>query len=463
MNQNLMNKALELRNKGDNQGAIKLFQKHLKQRPNDLIAKHNLAAALGDINEFEAAAATICQAINSGLNKPQSWLVYARALTGLGKLDAAIDAYKKSVALAPLDVEVQKELCQLIWMTSNNYEAALQPLVQVISSYPQAINLKVMKAELAGQMGNHEDQQRWMEACFNESGKDKMLLLYVSKAALANRDYAVALDYAKRSMSYYSQDFQVIVHYVNCLLANGYPQDALPIVEQAVARFPLDQHLLALQATCWRLLQDKRYEKCYDYSQFVKQLPLGVPKGWRDLDAYMDALEKELDEEHQFKAHPFYLSLRHGSQIASITSSKRRAMRAYSEAVKKPVQTYLSQLSDEDSHIQNRNTGDASLFSAWSVKLYGNGFHVNHVHQQGWLSSACHVRLAKMTGNQAESAGWFKLGEPGPVCKPDLQADKFLQPKRGHIVIFPSYMWHGTVPISGETDRLTVAADFLPA
>lgn len=463
MNNYFVHRALELRNKGDNHGAIKLFHKHLKYKPNDLIAKHNLASALGDISDFKGAESAISDAINAGLNKPQSWLVYARALMGQGKLDKAINAYKKSLSLAPLEMEVQKELCQLIWMKNNDYDEALSYLNQTITTHPQAINLQVLRAELAGQMGEHQAQYQWMKDCFEASGRDKSLLLYISKAALASGDYDAALEHAKLAFSYFHQDFQVIVHCVNCLLAVGQVDAALPIVEQAILRFPLDQHLLALQATCWRILGDEQYQQTYDYSQFVKQLPLGVPKGWKNLDAYIDALEAELDEEHLFKAHPFYLSLRKGSQIASITSSNRRAMKAYSEAVKQPMKTYLSQLSDPQSHVQRRNTGSAKLFSAWSVRLYGEGFHVNHVHQQGWLSSACHIRLANNKESQTSRAGWFKLGEPGPVCKPNLEPDKYLQPKRGHIVIFPSYMWHGTVAIADDTDRLTVAADFVPA
>jgi hypothetical protein len=30
-------------------------------------------------------------------------------------------------------------------------------------------------------------------------------------------------------------------------------------------------------------------------------------------------------------------------------------------------------------------------------------------------------------------------------------------------VLFPSYMWHGTVPFGGDTTRLTIAFDIVPA
>jgi hypothetical protein len=315
-------------------------------------------------------------------------------------------------------------------------------------------------------MGDHTNHYRWMKACYDNSDKQVAMQYYLSKAALKSGKYLEALKYAEPAFKAYANDLQCTLHYVNCLLANGLADTALKIIEIARKVHSLDQHLLALQATCWRLLGDERYYQLYDYEQFVLQLPLGIPNGWSRLENYIDDLEVELDEEHRYKSHPFFLSVRNGSQLSSITSFNRTAMRAFSEACEEPMADYLSKLKETEGFLQSRNTGAAKLFSAWSVKLFSDGFHVNHVHQQGWLSSACHIRTAS-SGDSKEiqngKAGWFKLGEPGPLCEPELCSDKYIQPRRGHIVIFPSYVWHGTVPIRGNIDRLTVAADFLPA
>jgi tetratricopeptide (TPR) repeat protein len=458
--------ALEQRKKGNNSEAIRLYREHLLAYPEDLYAKHNLSAALGDIGQFKESSKVMRGAIGEGLNKPQSWLVYARSLSGAGNTDEAESAYYSAISLEPLNGEAHKELSQLIWMTTGNYEAALKTLSEFIINHPQSVNLQVLRAELSGQMGNHTEQYQWMKKCYELSDKQVLMQYYLSRSALANGRFPEALKYGEIVFKSFPDDLKCSIHYINCLLANGSPGKALKVVENARKNFPLDQHLLALQATCWRLLGDERYIKLYDYDQLVMQLPLGVPPGWSSLNAYIDDLEKELDQEHCFKSHPFFLSVRHGSQRSSITSSDRLPMKAFSAAVIEPMKHYISKLEDVTEEIQDRNTGAAELLSAWSVKLFSNGFHTNHVHQEGWLSSACHIRVngnSKVNEDHVEKAGWFKLGEPGPVCEPKLLPEKYIEPKRGHIVIFPSYMWHGTVPIRGEVDRLTVAADFQPA
>ncbi len=36
------------------------------------------------------------------------------------------------------------------------------------------------------------------------------------------------------------------------------------------------------------------------------------------------------------------------------------------------------------------------------------------------------------------------------------------QPVVGHLALFPSYFWHGTVPFQSADDRLTIAFDVVP-
>lgn len=461
MSTSLIHQALALREKGENEKAIELFRHHLSSQPQDLIARHNLAAAFGDVGRFNDAAKMAKWALDGGLDKPQTWLVYARALGATGRASEAEAAYAKVLSFDPVNIEALRELSQLIWMYEGDIERSLKPLDEAIENYPGASAVKIIRAEVAGQMGDTERQYMLMKACFEGLPKQGDMFFYMSKAALAAGHYTEALEHGRQAFASFPNDLNSAIHFVNCLLANGEAAQALPVVERFRSTSPFDQHLIALQATCWRMLGDSRYSELYNYDRFVAQLPLGAPTGWNSVEAYVDQLEKELDEEHLYAEHPFFLSVRHGSQIASITSSKRPAMKAFSQAIEAPVKSYLASLTKAGDPLQSRLNEKADLFSAWSVRLKSEGFHVNHVHQEGWLSSACHIRLAPTMDDETK-AGWLKFGEPGPHCDPTLSPDRYIKPQRGMIVIFPSYVWHGTVPFEGNADRLTVAADLVP-
>jgi hypothetical protein len=58
-------------------------------------------------------------------------------------------------------------------------------------------------------------------------------------------------------------------------------------------------------------------------------------------------------------------------------------------------------------------------------------------------------------------AGWLKFGEPNrPVA--GVSPERMVEPKAGTLVLFPSHMWHGTVPSEGA-ERLSAAFDIIPA
>jgi hypothetical protein len=43
-----------------------------------------------------------------------------------------------------------------------------------------------------------------------------------------------------------------------------------------------------------------------------------------------------------------------------------------------------------------------------------------------------------------------------------MAAEHFVKPKPGRLVLFPSYMWHGTVPFTTDEARMTIAFDAVP-
>lgn len=99
------------------------------------------------------------------------------------------------------------------------------------------------------------------------------------------------------------------------------------------------------------------------------------------------------------------------------------------------------------------------MAGSWSVLLKPGGHHANHVHPQGWISSAYYVDVPESGGEPR--AGWLRLGEPNPAA-PRCPPEMFVEPAAGMLVLFPSFMWHGTVPFTHGARRLTVAFDVIP-
>jgi Putative 2OG-Fe(II) oxygenase len=96
------------------------------------------------------------------------------------------------------------------------------------------------------------------------------------------------------------------------------------------------------------------------------------------------------------------------------------------------------------------------------VRLLKGGSHVNHIHPEGWISSAFYVVVPPSVRPESNSRdGWITFGAPFfPVD--GLGPELSICPKPGRLVLFPSYMWHGVNRFSDEAERISVAFDLVP-
>lgn len=84
------------------------------------------------------------------------------------------------------------------------------------------------------------------------------------------------------------------------------------------------------------------------------------------------------------------------------------------------------------------------------------------MHPHGWLSSAYYVVVPPGTEEHPGREGWLQLGRPD-LPLPGVAADSLIQrlvpPRPGRLVLFPSMLWHGTLPFSSPAERMTIAFD----
>ncbi len=235
-------------------------------------------------------------------------------------------------------------------------------------------------------------------------------------------------------------------------LALGRGEAAARKGEALSAAHPQDHYVTALLAAAWRMTGDPRHGQLYDYGRLVKTYRIAAPQGWVTLEAYLADLERALDRLHGALTHPVGQSVRHGSQtMRALMDYPDPEIAALFQVVDAPIRAHIAALGEGGRGYD--------IAGAWSVRLNRQGFHTDHVHPEGWLSSAFYVRLPDAPGRE----GWLKFGEPGTPTRPPLEAEHFIKPEPGMLVLFPSYMWHGTVPFAADGTRLTCAFDVVRA
>ena len=168
---------------------------------------------------------------------------------------------------------------------------------------------------------------------------------------------------------------------------------------------------------------------------------------------------------HVAENEPVNQSLRRGSQTSgNLFGLKDPMIVEIREALRRGLLKQIAAMPDDADHPFLRRKTDMIRFAgAWSVLLKESGHHINHVHSRGWLSSAFYIVLPPSVEMETPThEGWIQFGQPPLDLGLDLEPRTYIKPQVGSFALFPSYTWHGTVPFSEGTERMTIAYDVVP-
>lgn len=426
-------------------------------------ANHNLAASYGDLLMYDDAIAFARAAMELGQTGPVTWLVLARALQGAGRITEAESAYAEIIRAAPDFAEAHRDYAQLLWMKTADVNIASQNLRASLSTRPGHPKLNLALAKVFEFSGDLQAARATVETARRlDAAADIDLIAAETQYAIATDDMAAASNAVSLLLSYQPDVPRALYLACDLALATGDAQRALDISGRLLGRDPCDIQARARYVTALRILDAPKYADAYAYDALVKTYDLEAPRGWSTVSEFLTDLKAVLQERHRFKTHPFDQSLRQGRQVPiNFYTDKHPVILGLTKALDAPIRAHLKTALRAENIRMPDVTKKYKYSGAWSVYLNSSGYHANHIHQEGWISSALYIDLPPEDPAKPNS-GWLKFGQPGIKTLPELEADHWVKPKVGRLALFPSYMWHGTEPFTSETGRLTVAVDIQP-
>ncbi|HAT34598.1 MAG TPA: hypothetical protein DCS82_02695, partial [Rhodospirillaceae bacterium] len=125
---------------------------------------------------------------------------------------------------------------------------------------------------------------------------------------------------------------------------------------------------------------------------------------------------------------------------------------------------HLTSLSPRPEHPHFATVPESFRLDCWSTLLDAEGHQLAHTHPGAWLSGVYYVQLPPEVRPDDDShAGWIEFGGSGYGLPEHDGPVRLVPPEVGHVVLFPSYFLHRTVPFQSATQRISIAFDLTPA
>lgn len=425
--------------------------------------EHNLAVSLSMQDRFEEAVALFDAAQAKVPEMPLADYNRGSALQHLGRLEEAVESYRRAIARMPLDLAAHKDLNDLLYRLDREDEF-LQSYDEAAMLYPEAGELPLAKAQFlfqredyAAARENFERAAYMLPASVTPHDGLALILARIGDLEGAIREHEIVLKMEPDNAHGWR-------NYAETLLRAGDAKKSADAAREALKIEPHHQSALAIWGTALAVMDDPRGETLNDYENFVVPYEIKTPEGYRDMESFNRDLNRYLDALHGGKREFLEQTLRGGTQsLDNLFGRGHDLVERLRARIDEAVADYIVRMKANDEHPLFRRRGKAFEYSAsWSARLHDCGFHTNHVHPKGWISSAYYVAVPDAAADSQGKQGWIKFGEPHFDAGPKASVRRAIQPVPGTLVLFPSYMWHGTVPFRSAESRTTIAFDVVP-
>ena len=439
--------------------SVTSYKNALKLQPNTADLWFNLGIAQTHIQQLDDAAASYKKAIQI---KPDFFEAYGNLGTVLqaqGKLNAAIESYQKGLKINPQDARAYFNLGTAL--RDNGV------LNEAINSYKKAIAL----------FANYTDAHNNLGETLRDSGDMDAAVKSYQAALSLNPSHAQA-NYNMAEFLVLAKQFAQAIPYFEASQFDDWQEKCLYCLYKAedfgafkmrrdtlIATLPANQHCSPFLATLsthysinFKTLDP--YQFCANGLDFVYHQSLPeLTSGTLLNELLHDIQTADIAERKQGR-------LTNGQQSAgNLFKRSESSFQTLAALIKQQFLAYKQHFADADCALIQAFPDELEFTSSWYVKMQQGG-HLNaHIHEIGWISGAVYLAMPPINGLE----GAFEYGTHGddyPILAPQ-NALSFptaqIMPKVGDIVLFPSSLFHRTIPFNSVDSRICIAFDLKPS
>lgn len=428
------------------------------------------AAALFSAGKPREALEILRQVTAAAPGMMRAQTLSARCWLALGHRDKALEHLNVAARMAdsaPNPAEVRAVLSRFFAM-ADDHDGALALMERSVSEQPDNLDLRLRHAGLLCGAGRWRDALVIFEAAVKKLPESAPLLKSTGIAAQMCGQNTRAVELYIRALAAGGPERDIYSNLIAALIQLGRIDEAHRHALTWLDAMPADIEAMAFVALLEVEVGNSTAAGAwFDFPRFVQGHTVEPPPSYGGLEGFNRAIEEVVlghdrlatpPEDHPTWHHP---KLRIGPDINNAEGGPVKDLEAL---MRKAVDKYFAQTPNEDGHPFLKQKPEDYDIYAWSAVLDGEGNQKPHIHMSGYLSGCYYVTIPdEVSGSGADNAGAFEMGRPPEELpfKAEFPVET-VKPTEGLMLLFPAFMYHGTVPFKSDRKRICVAFDVIP-
>ena len=376
----------------------------------------------------------------------------AVAYKNLGNTNKAVEVFTHLVNLNP-----KKDF---IYSNAGNFFFDIGKVEQALQCHEHAVKLNPKNWNSLNQIGviysnkgNNEEAINYYKKALSVNPKEEAIYITLANAYRALENYSEAAKYYDFSSKKLSKCQQLECYYMLGDYENFYKK--LDEFSSTSSPHPLAATLSAHAAI--RFDKKDNYNFCNDTFSFIQKTNL------YKVNEYNESLVKDLlNCFNRLKISTKAQSLlKNGVQsTGNIFLIEEEPIQKLKKIIMHKIDVYKEKMASKKSDFITYWPKDFFLYG-WLIVMSEGGSLGFHMHKEGWMSGSLYLKRPEKLDKHDGDIVFSKHGSNYPTDG-KFYEQRVVDVNKGDMVLFPSSIFHGTVPFELKEQRITLAFDIIP-
>jgi uncharacterized protein (TIGR02466 family) len=400
------------------------------------------------------------------------------------KLDAntvTMSLNQAKMALSMKNLELAANMIDEVLQADRNHPDALNLKATLLLDSGQAQEAIRLFMKIIKVVPSFAQAHFNLGTALNSVGKTKRAIKSLQHALKIEPDYADAHFNLANSWRQIGNTHSSIGHYLKVLnldpghsaaatnlasaqLELGNPTEAYDATTQARSIDPGNRDAFAFQAIAATEMGDKHTAAhILNPNVLIYEKQFKAQPNFDTLTNFNKSLAKHVLAHPTLAKEPHNKATQNGQQTDNLALGDRGPIAELQVMIGEALDEYLETIKVDETHPYPPLIPNLTKIDIWGTVLGAQGYQSAHMHRAAWISGVYYVKLPDVMHKAKDgNAGWIEFFRPpDEFCCTQEHDVKTIQPREGSMVLFPSYLYHRTIPFESDDIRISIAFDLL--